>query len=78
MMVDLQQVKTGFVADDFFLMANDDPSGRPRLSERILALGLAPLTIEARWRNGIGPAAAPLKALVELTQKFSPAAWAMA
>ena len=40
--------------------------------------GLAPLTIEARWRDGIGPAAAPLKALVELTQKFSPAAWAMA
>ncbi|WP_194925797.1 GOLPH3/VPS74 family protein [Catenulispora pinisilvae] len=40
-MVELQQIKTGFVADDFFLMANDDPSGRPRLSERILALGLA-------------------------------------
>ena len=39
---------------------------------------MAPLTIEARWREGIGPAAAPLKALVELTQKFSPAAWAMA
>ncbi|ACU72887.1 conserved hypothetical protein [Catenulispora acidiphila DSM 44928] len=40
-MVELQQVKTGFVANDFFLMANDDPSGRPRLSERILAVGLA-------------------------------------
>lgn len=40
-MAALQQIKTGFVADDFFLMANDDPSGRPRLSERILALGLA-------------------------------------
>jgi hypothetical protein len=37
----LQQIKTGFVANDFFMMANDDPSGRPRLSERILTLGLA-------------------------------------
>jgi hypothetical protein len=40
-MAALQQVKTGFAADDFFLMANDDPSGRPRLSKHILALGLA-------------------------------------
>jgi len=40
--------------------------------------GLAPLTIEARWRDGIGPAEAPLKALVELTQKFSPATWTYA
>ena len=40
-MVALQQIKTGFVADSFFLMVNDDPLGRPRLSERILALGLA-------------------------------------
>ncbi|MBS2531601.1 GPP34 family phosphoprotein [Catenulispora sp. NF23] len=40
-MVELQQIKTGFEANEFFLMANDDPSGRPRLSERILALGLA-------------------------------------
>jgi DNA-binding transcriptional LysR family regulator len=40
--------------------------------------GLAPLTIEARWRDGIGPAEAPLTALVELTKKFSPATWAMA
>ena len=40
-MLGLQQVTNGFVADDFFLMANDDASGRPRLSERILALGLS-------------------------------------
>ena len=40
-MVSLQQVKAGFVADDFFLMANDDALSRPRLAERILALGLA-------------------------------------
>jgi DNA-binding transcriptional LysR family regulator len=40
--------------------------------------GLAPLTIEARWRDGIGPAEAPLMALVALTQKYSPATWAMA
>lgn len=40
-MVELRQIKTGLVADDFFLMANDDLSGRPRLPERILGLGLA-------------------------------------
>ena len=40
-MVALQQIKTGLVADSFFLMVNDDPLSRPRLSERILALGLA-------------------------------------
>jgi DNA-binding transcriptional LysR family regulator len=34
--------------------------------------GLAPLTIEARWRPGLGPAEKPLQALVELTQRFSP------
>ncbi|MFD0636371.1 GPP34 family phosphoprotein [Catenulispora yoronensis] len=29
------------MADDFFLMVHDDLSGRPRLSDRILGLGLA-------------------------------------
>lgn len=33
--------RTGRLADDFFLMVHDDPSGRPRLSDRILGLGLA-------------------------------------
>lgn len=32
---------TGRLADDFFLMVHDDLSGRPRLSDRILGLGLA-------------------------------------
>jgi len=40
-MVALQQLKTGLVADNFFLMVNYDPLSRPRLSERIFALGLA-------------------------------------
>lgn len=40
--------------------------------------GLAPLTIEARWREAIGPAEAPLRALVGLTQRFSPASWTFA
>lgn len=33
--------RTGQLADDFFLMVHDDLSGRPRLSGRILGLGLA-------------------------------------
>lgn len=33
--------RTGALADDFFLMVHDDLSGRPRLSDRILGLGLA-------------------------------------
>ena len=33
--------RTGRLADDFFLMVHDDLSGRPRLSDRILGLGLA-------------------------------------
>lgn len=33
--------RTGHLADDFFLIAHDAPSGRPRLSGRILGLGLA-------------------------------------
>lgn len=33
--------RTGRLADDFFLMVHDDLSGRPRLSERLLGLGLA-------------------------------------
>jgi hypothetical protein len=32
---------TGRIADDFFLMVHDDLSGRPRLSRRILGIGLA-------------------------------------
>jgi DNA-binding transcriptional LysR family regulator len=40
--------------------------------------GPVELTVEARWREGLGPAEAPLRALVELTQRFSPASWAMA
>jgi DNA-binding transcriptional LysR family regulator len=39
-----------------------------------LRQGLAPLTIEARWRPGLGPAEEPLAALVKLTQRFSPGA----
>lgn len=37
-----------------------------------LRQGLADLTIEARWRPGLGPAEAPLAALVALTQRFNP------
>jgi len=37
----LSQSRTGHLADDFFLMVHDDLSGRPRLPERILGLGLA-------------------------------------
>jgi DNA-binding transcriptional LysR family regulator len=37
-----------------------------------LRQGLAPLTIEARWRAGTGPAEAPLAALVKLTQRYRP------
>lgn len=33
--------RTGRLADDFFLMVNDDLSGRPRLPDRIFGLGLA-------------------------------------
>lgn len=33
--------RTGRLADDFFLMVHDDPSGRARLSARILGIGLA-------------------------------------
>ena len=33
--------RTGRLADDFYLMVHDDLSGRPRLSDRILGLGLA-------------------------------------
>lgn len=40
-MVTLRQIRTGLVADDFWWMADDDLSGRPRLSDRILAIGLA-------------------------------------
>lgn len=40
--------------------------------------GPVALTVEARWREGLGPAEAPLRALVELTQRFSPSSWAMA
>lgn len=32
---------TGRLADELFLMAHDDVSGRPRLAERLLGLGLA-------------------------------------
>ncbi|NUP47884.1 MAG: GPP34 family phosphoprotein [Catenulispora sp.] len=40
-MGDIGRTRTGRLADDFFLMVHDDLSGRPRLSERILGLGLA-------------------------------------
>ena len=40
-MPDIGRTRTGRLADDFFLMVHDDLSGRPRLSERILGLGLA-------------------------------------
>jgi hypothetical protein len=52
-MVALQQLKTGLVADSFFLMVNDDPLGRPRLSERIFALGLALGFRRFRRRDGL-------------------------
>jgi hypothetical protein len=32
---------TGRLADEFFLIAHDDASGRPRLADRLLGLGLA-------------------------------------
>ena len=35
--------------------------------------GPVDLTVEARWRPGLGPAEKPLQALVELTRRFSPA-----
>ena len=37
----LSQSRTWHLADDFFLMVHDDLSGRPRLPERILGVGLA-------------------------------------
>lgn len=40
-MVGLSQTRTGLLADDFFLMVHDDISGKPRLPDRILGLGLA-------------------------------------
>jgi hypothetical protein len=47
--------RTGLMADDFFLIVNDDLSGHPRLPDRIFGLGLAgALLCELAVRHAIG------------------------